>query len=203
MFTRHNQTTDQFEGAQRETLSIPLPKNTHMMRNIRRVVRRKRSPSFWGGLFGTSYNFTIAETTILSPIPYDLFPQPNNTASLLLLQGGDTGGFYTISDIQDPTLWTVLSNIGGMLSIGGVILSVLFGLEYAALLGLEGFSLFPSRSKSTQAREDEERQMGRAGASAADGGDGDSDGGLRQRNGRDTEDENTIFLLPLSRHRTV
>ncbi|KDQ06226.1 hypothetical protein BOTBODRAFT_39750 [Botryobasidium botryosum FD-172 SS1] len=130
-----------------------------------------------------------------------------------------------MSDVQDPSPWTVLSNIGGMLSIGGVILSALFGLGYAALLGmfwrkcriclinktflgLEDFSLFPSSSQSTQAAGDGEGEKGHTGASAPDpngGGGGELEGtsGVRQRNGHDTEDENTVLLLPLGSHKTT
>ncbi|KDQ06219.1 hypothetical protein BOTBODRAFT_39741 [Botryobasidium botryosum FD-172 SS1] len=201
-FTRHNQPDSHLRDVLYETLPIPLLRDTHMMGSIRRTLRRKFSPGFRGGLLGTSQNFTVAETTILGPNPYNFFQRTNNTASLLLFQGVDTTELRTISDIQDPSPWTALSNIGGMLSIGGVILSTLFGLGYAALLGLEDFSLFPSSQKSTQAGEDEESEKRHTEAVATGSDDGGVGGGeVHRRNGRDTE--NIVPPPPLNRYQTV
>lgn len=200
-FTPYNQTDSQFLDALDETLPTPLLRNTHIIGSIRRALRRKPPANFWSGLFGASRDFPVAETTILGPNPYDFFPRPNNTASLLLLQGIDIHKLRTMTDIQDPSLWTAVSNIGGMLTIGGVILSALFGLGYPALLGLEDFSLFPPSQKSMKAEEDEKSEKGHTRASAAesDGG-GVEKGGSCQQNESDME-ENTI--LPLNRYNTV
>ncbi|KDQ06222.1 hypothetical protein BOTBODRAFT_264051 [Botryobasidium botryosum FD-172 SS1] len=187
-FTRHEQPNDQFADALDETLPVPLLRNAHIMGSIRRTVRRKFSTSFWGGLTGTSHNFTIAETTILGPNPYDFFPRLNNTASLLLLQGINTRELRTITDVQDPSPFTAMSNIGGMVTIGGVIFSTLFGLGYAALLGLE----------------ESEKGYTEAGTTDSDGSSvNEGASGVHQRNEHDTEEENTVLLPPLSRHKTI
>ncbi|KDQ06221.1 hypothetical protein BOTBODRAFT_39742 [Botryobasidium botryosum FD-172 SS1] len=114
------------------------------------------------------------------------------TASLLL-QRIDTREPRAITDSQGPSPFTAMSNIGGMLSIGGIILGALFGLGYAALLGLEDFLLYPF-SQSMQAEEDIGR--GEPGCVVSEDA-----GGIRQRDGYDTEDDNTALLvLPSSRH---
>ncbi|KDQ06218.1 hypothetical protein BOTBODRAFT_193161 [Botryobasidium botryosum FD-172 SS1] len=203
-FTRRNQPGSQVANILDETLPIPLLRNTHAMGSIRHVVRRKHSTGFRGGLAGTSHDFILAETTVLGPNPYEFFPRPNSTASLLVLPGIDTSELRTISDIQDSSIWTAMSNIGGIVTIGGIIFSTLFGLGCAAPLGLEDVSFFPSSQKRTQDGDDEENEKEHMEAGATDSdGSGVGESGARRRNAHDVEGEKAIPPLPLSRRNIV
>jgi len=125
----------------------------------------------------------------------------NDTASLLILQGADIGGLRTVADSQDPNALTGLSNVGGMLTFGEVVLGMLFGLSLLALLDLEDFSLFPSSQHTPVGGRDEgqsEDTEARVGDDNVDG-DGGSNGAYR-RVGHSPSEENVAPLLPSSRN---
>ncbi|KDQ21910.1 hypothetical protein BOTBODRAFT_216929 [Botryobasidium botryosum FD-172 SS1] len=147
------------------TPPITLMRNVHLIGTVRRYLRImfRTSGHFWAGLFSDPDQFTIAETTILGANPYDFIPRTNNTASLYILQEYDSSDFRTVTDTQTDTILGGLSSVGGILSIGEKVLSILFGLSLIALLDLEGFSLFSPGERATEEDSDSGDDSRRAG----------------------------------------
>jgi len=184
---------------ERQTLLVNNTKKiSHNVANeyFHRRVRSQSSGNFWEGLFGTPQKFVFAQTTILGPNPYDFFPRVNNTASLFIFQEYDTSEYRTVTDAQDAAVLGGLSNVGGMLTFGETVLSLLLGLSLLALLDLEDFSLFAA---TPEGRKDE-GQSKDADASAGSGGDDSGGSGACRRVGHDPSEESAVPLLPSGRN---
>jgi len=178
-----------------ETSAISLLENTHLVGTLKRFLRVTSRPATNSrqGLFLKTQMFAVAELTILGPNPYNFFPRVNNTASLLILQEFVNTPIRIVSDAQEPSFLGILSNLGGMLTFGQVVLSFFFGLGLLALLDLEGFSLFPHGNHEGEASGG---QYVDAGESAGSSG-GDSGGsGAYRRVGHHPSEEGAALLLP-------
>ncbi|KDQ08289.1 hypothetical protein BOTBODRAFT_571865 [Botryobasidium botryosum FD-172 SS1] len=161
-FTWEDMDMDLIQGA---TPPVTLMRNVHLMGTVRRYLRImfRTSGHILEGFFSGSKKFTLAETTILGANPYNFIPRTNNTASLYILQEHDSSDFLTVTDTQTDTILAGLSSIGGMLNIGEIALSILFGLSLMALLDLEGLSLVSPGERATREDSDSGDETRRAG----------------------------------------